>query len=232
MCGGAQALKAHDHACLIYDAPRVRLAGTVACATEAVRLHERFLYLSNDQMRRQTIAALRSAGIGPERLEAGQTVFLTERAPFCEDGLFTARAMTSYMGREIDRALADGFTGLRMTGEMTWILGNELETMRVLECESRLNESLACAPAMVLCQWDRTAFEPMIMLEVLRTHPLVVVADELLDNTAYFVPTEEYLASRSAGEQFDRQIEVLRGLERARQVTDVDEVSPSAPPVA
>ena len=227
-----RALDPHDHACLIYDAPRRRVEATVREAADAAARHERFLCLSNDEMRRETMEGMRAVGIGPEWLEAGQVAFVTERAPFCEDGLFTAPAMTSFINAEIARAISDGFSGLRVCVEMTWILGNELETMRVLECESRLNETLSGASAVVLCQWDRTAFEPMIMLEVLRTHPLVIIGDEVLDNAAYYVPPAEYLASRSASEQLDRQLDVLRGLESTRRAAQAVEESPSAPAIA
>jgi len=225
-------LEWHDHACLIYDTPQQRLAATVGWVGDAVRRNERSVYLCNDVMRLETIAALREAGMGPERLDSGQVVIVTERAPFCDDGLFTAEAMLAFIGAEIDRASAEGFTGLRASAEMTWVLGNELETMRVLECESRINEILPHVPATVLCQWDRTAFEPMIMLEVLHTHPRVLVGDEVLDNIAYFVPTAEYLASRSAAEQLDRQLGVLRRLEETRRVAQRAGESPSAPVVA
>ena len=212
-------LEAHGHACLIYDTSQQRLTAAVRCVSEAVRRHERLVYMCNEEMRRETLAAFQQAGLGPDHLESGQLVFITQRAPFCEDGLFTAPAMIGFLGAEIERALADGFSGLRGFYEMTWVLGNELETMRVLECESRLNETLPRVPAVVVCQWDRGAFEPMILLEALHTHPLVMVGDEVLDNSPYYIPPAEYLASRSAGEQLDRQLGVLRRLNATRRLT-------------
>jgi hypothetical protein len=225
---GLNDLEAHGHACFIYDTPEQRLTAAVRCVREAIRRHERVVYMCNEEMRRETLVALRQAGYGPDHLESEQLVFITQRTPFCEDGLFTAHAMIEFLNAEIERAIADGFSGLRGFYEMTWVLGNELETMRVLECESRLNETLPRAPAVMVCQWRRDAFEPLILLEALHTHPLVMVGDEVLDNSPYYIPPAEYLASRSANEQLDRQLSVLRRLNATRRLGLTAEAAPRA----
>jgi hypothetical protein len=99
------------------------------------------------------------------------------------------------LGEEADRALAEGYTALRATGEMTWALAGEPGSERLIEYESRVNEFFAKYPHCYgLCQYDRRRFDSEMLLEVLQVHPNVLFGKTGFDNShMYYVPPQAFL---------------------------------------
>ena len=214
---GLSGLRSGAHVCHIYEDEADRLRAVVEWASCAVANGCRFLYLANEESKREARAAMKRAGVDPENTGRRQIVFLTERSPFCADGLFSADSMLGMVASEVARSRAEGFAGLYVAVEMAWVLGSELETMRVLDWESSQNDAPDEARPTLMCQWDSGAVEPMILLEVLHTHPHVASGGAVYQNVAYYVPPAEYPASRSAQDQLNRQLGVLRRLHEERE---------------
>ena len=61
--------------------------------------------------------------------------------------------------------------------------------------EARLNGCIASLPAVILCLYDLQRFGAEVLMDTLRTHPMVVVDDMVHDNP-YYVDPGEFLRSR------------------------------------
>lgn len=72
-------------------------------------------------------------------LERGAFLFLTQREAYLRSGEFDPRLMMAFLRQTEDETLAAGFTGLRVTGEMTWALGPETGCERLIEYEALIN---------------------------------------------------------------------------------------------
>ena len=121
---------------------------------------------------------------------------LTERDAYLESGTFVPQAMIDFLRRAESQALADGFTGLRLAGEMTWALGPDVGSDRLIEYEALLNQFLANSRSVCLCQYDRSRFDPAVLHDVLLTHPLVILGDQVCPNPFYEPP--ELVLSRQS----------------------------------
>lgn len=77
---------------------------------------------------------------------------------------------------------------------MTWALQDLPGVEQLLAYEARLNEFLPRYPQVILCLYDLEQFSNgQILLDLLRTHPKVLLSGQLLDNPWYTRP-DEYLA--------------------------------------
>jgi PAS domain S-box-containing protein len=121
-------------------------------------------------------------------LASGQLSILTVDDAYMREGIFDPDRMIALLRTETERALAEGYSALRVTGEMTWALRGLPGSERLIEYETRLNEFFPGSKCLAICQYDRRRFDPAVLLEVLRTHPIAVVGTEVYDNLYYIPP--------------------------------------------
>lgn len=100
-----------------------------------------------------------------------------------------------------DQALADGFTGLFATGDMTWEFGSEKELSKLVEYEWRLEQLLRRQPALSgLCQYHRDLLPRDAVREGVVSHPTLFISDTISRLNPHYVaarsPAERKAAAR------------------------------------
>jgi DcmR-like sensory protein len=80
----------------------------------------------------------------------------------------------------------------RLWANMEWALLDFPGVHDILECESRVNEILANYDMATVCTYDLSKFSASLVMDVLRTHPQVIVGGILQDNP-FYVPPAEFL---------------------------------------
>jgi hypothetical protein len=61
--------------------------------------------------------------------------------------------------------------------------------------EAELNRFVPNYPQVILCLYDLDSFSGQILIDILKTHPRVLMGGTVLENLHYMEP-EEFLASR------------------------------------
>lgn len=208
-----------DHYCGIFRTDEEQRALTVDFVRDGIARNEKMFYLVNLTTTEQLCATLVSAGIDVDGLIArGQLVILTAKEAYLKDGGFEPDKMIQLLGDETDKALAEGYTAMRATGEMTWALAGEPGSERLVEYESRLNDFFTNRKCIAVCQYDRRRFDSEMLLDILHTHPKVLFGKDGYDNSEmYYVPPELFL-------ERDRQSATLntwlKNLSRKRTTAD------------
>lgn len=197
-------MHAGDHYCGIYRTDEDHRAIVIAFVRLGIERNEKMLYIVNIHSASQLKSMLSEAGIDVNPLlEKGQLAILTAKDCYLKDGEFNPDAMIELLALETDKALAQGYAALRVTGEMTWALAGEPGTERLVEYESRLNEFFPDQKCYAVCQYDRRRFDSEMLLDILHTHPKVLYGRDNFDNSQmYFVPPQSFL-------QGDRQRAIL-----------------------
>jgi hypothetical protein len=187
-----------DHVCLLYRDATEQLANAVPFVKAGFRRGERCVYISDDGRTIDAMtAALAAAGVVPDvdaNLEHRSRAFslVTKHDAYLRSGTFDPADMMAFLQRVTDEALADGFRGLCVTGEMTWALGSEPGCERLIEYEARLNDFFPGSRAVALCQYDQSRFSPALIRDALRTHPTVVAENGVCrGNPQYQSPTRQ-----------------------------------------
>ena len=89
----------------------------------------------------------------------------------------------------------DGFPLVRFVSEMEWALEAELNSNDLLEYEAKANYVWLRGDGPynpVICTYDLTRFRGDVVVDVMRTHPLIIIGGTLQENP-FFVPPDEFL---------------------------------------
>lgn len=200
-----------DHYCGIYQTDDDHRALVIDFVRDGIERGEKMLYIVNIQTAAQLKATLAAARIDvDEILETGQLVILTAKEAYLRGGYFEPDKMIDLLRSETDKALAEGFSALRVTGEMTWALAGDPGSERLVEYESKLNDFFHHSACYALCQYDRRRFDPDMLVDILHTHPQVLSGQERFDNAhMYFVPPESFLGANRQRAILDRWLQNL-----------------------
>jgi len=196
-------LRQGDHLCLIYHSAAEQTAALVAFLKAGLAAGERCLFVGHATSGRRLENALEAAGIdvGPE-CERGALLLLTRRKDWLPQGGFDPGSMLDLLRRAEQQALDDGFSGLRATWNMCWLLEGAAGADRLLEYEALLNRFLSGSRTCALCRYSPEACAADIIQEALHTHPLCIIGDQICSN-AFYEPPDMVLGDRSPEERID-----------------------------
>ncbi|HEX9046922.1 MAG TPA: MEDS domain-containing protein [Verrucomicrobiae bacterium] len=196
-------LRRHDHLCLIYETAEEQFSAIVPYIKAGLERHEKCLYIADDNTATMVLDALRRGGIAVEAaLKSGGLAVLTKQDTYLKDGRFDPDRMIELLEEATDRALREGYSALRVTGEMTWNLGGDPGAERLMEYEAKLNYFLPMHNALALCQYNRRRFRPEVLMDVLYTHPLAICGGMVCRNF-YYLPPDEYLKPELVARRLD-----------------------------
>lgn len=111
---------------------------------------------------------------------------------YCPNNKFSADHMLHNLAKYYEDAIAEGFSGARVTGETNWLTKHIPGCEHFIEYESLINEVTEKHPVTVMCQYDATRFDGGTIFDILQVHPLMLVHGQVVKNPAYIKP-EEFL---------------------------------------
>jgi hypothetical protein len=198
-------INVHDHLCLIYESREEQFSAVIPFMRIGLERGEKCLYVVDDNTAEMLINEMKAAGIDVDTaIESGSLSVLSKQESYLKQGYFDPDWMIDFLKLASDEAKAAGFSALRITGEMTWVLGGDPGTERLMEYEAKLNYFFPGNDALAICQYNRDFFPPKIIKDVISTHPLVICGG-MVCNNFYYVPPDDFLGE----EQPDREIERL-----------------------
>ncbi|UCE92238.1 MAG: MEDS domain-containing protein [Methanobacteriota archaeon] len=154
---------------------------------------EKCVYILDSSSREDIVDALMAARDIQAHLESGQLSFMTSDETYLKGGRFDVGRMLNLVRDNEAKSVSEGYRGLRATGEMTWSCTGAPGADLLAEYEARLNGLYPESDASMLCQYYEPSFGHDVLLDVLRTHPMLVMHGELCSNP-YYVPLDEFLS--------------------------------------
>jgi hypothetical protein len=135
------------------------------------------------------------AGIPLEQAEAaGQIEIRNWVDAHLRSDRFDQGAMLALIQEVLPQARIRGYRLTRFVANMEWGLTGLPGVEDIVEYESRLNDILPNFPDPVICTYDLDQFSAGVVIDIMRVHPLVIVAGMLQENPFYVRPSE-YLAN-------------------------------------
>ena len=187
-------LQPGDHLCCIYETEEEHRELITSYLKRGLEKREKVIYIVDVRTAETVLGYLRDAGVEVEPyLSSGQLSILSVGESYMASGVFDPDGMIGMLADETEKALAEGYSALRVTGEMSWALRGLPGSGRLMEYEAKLNRFFPGRKCLAICQYDMRRFEPSILLNVLSTHPFAVIGTKLFDNF-YYVPPDEFLA--------------------------------------
>jgi hypothetical protein len=129
-------------------------------------------------------------------LSSDQLHLRTPESTYLRSGQLSTEDMIGFWESSIGGALATGrFRHARSAGEATWPLNDPDVADEMSNYESELNRFVGKYPQVILCLYDLERHGAGILLNLLTTHPKVLLGGIVLENPHYLSP-DEYQASR------------------------------------
>jgi hypothetical protein len=126
----------------------------------------------------------------------GQLDIHLPETTYLADGEFTTSDMLTFWTENMSKAAVEGYSFCRLAGEMTWALRDAPGVEHLVGYESELNRVTATHPVIVLCLYDLDRFSGEVVVNIVKTHPQVLVQGILVENP-YYVRPDEFLRSAS-----------------------------------
>jgi len=208
-----KSLAVHDHLCLIYETQDQLAASAIPFVQIGLERGEKCLYLADESTTANLLDAMRAKGVDVDSaVEKGRLTIAGKGQTYLKKGYFDPEEMINYWAGNVGEAKAAGYPALRFAGEMTWALGGDPGTERLIEYEARLNRFFTEYDAVCICQYNNRRFSSEIILQVLRTHPVVIYGGHVCKNP-YFIPPNEFLKPNQEKAEIERWLDNIQRYE-------------------
>jgi MEDS: MEthanogen/methylotroph, DcmR Sensory domain len=105
---------------------------------------------------------------------------------------FDQDAMLTLLEEIFQSGAASGYPLTRLIGQMEWALVDKPGVDDLLEFETRINYLLAKYDDPAICTYDLSKFSASMVMDIMRTHPVVIIGG-LLQENPFFVPPDQFL---------------------------------------
>jgi hypothetical protein len=180
------------HVCAFFNSREEQNRLLMPFFKEGIDRGEKILRIMDPRLRDEYLAAYSAGGIDVQKAEQnGQLEVKHWHDTYLQDGYFDGDSMIRLLeeGLEENRKKY-GLT--RAVGNMEWALEPAPGVNDIVEYEIKLNQVVAKYPDPLVCVYDLNRHSASVVMDILRTHPMVIVGGVLQENPLY-VPPEELL---------------------------------------
>jgi MEDS: MEthanogen/methylotroph, DcmR Sensory domain len=154
---------------------------------------DRGLHIVDRDLRDDHLNRLAGAGIDVQgALASGQLEVWPWEDAHLRGDRFEADAMLGFVDEVLRANAMAGHPITRIIAHMEWALLDRPGVENLIEYETRANHVLIKYQDPVICTYDLSRFGASVVMDVLRTHPMVIIGGVLQENP-FFVPPDEFL---------------------------------------
>ena len=197
---GVPAIGAIDpgmHICALYSGPAERDSVLFPFLQEGLREGDKCLCLVDDA----EPVALRDQvqqGQNGERPGLSDQLDIDRTSEvYLKSGRFSVDHMMSFLSGRLNRAAESDFPLLRVAGEMSWVVPRPGGAEDFFVYESAVNKIIEDKSAVFMCMYNLEHLDVQMLVDVLKTHPRVLLDSMVLENPSYLTP-EGYLKLQAA----------------------------------
>jgi hypothetical protein len=166
---------------------------------------DKAIHVVNPDQRNQHLQRLAAVGIDAELLQlSGQLDIQSNTEAYLRDGRFDQDRMLATFESLASGNAPGPFPLSRIVCRMDWASGDRTRIDEVIEFESRVNDVWRRHDDVVICTYHLTKFSGDAVIDIMRTHPFVIIGG-LLQQNPFFTPPETFLREYRdrRAEQFD-----------------------------
>src|SRR5262249_54774932 len=205
----------HRHVCAFFNSREDEYRVTLPFIKDGFACGDRAYHLIGSGRRDDHLERLTSAGIDTVTTrQTGQFELRDWDETYLNGGYFDLEGWMALLDEELANGPRRGFPHSRFIAHMEWALEDREGVDRLVEYEARVN--YVRLKDVVICTYDLSRFRGDVVIDILRTHPVVIVGGILQQNPFYVEP--------------DRFLEERRGRTAARTGSPPAGVARAMPP--
>ena len=181
------------HACAFFHSQDEKYQVLMPFIKEGFENGDRAFHIVNASQRAEHLARLEREGIDTAAAEAqGQLEIQHWQETYIKDGCFDQHRMIEALKEAIAPGKAPPGKISRNIANMEWALEDVPGVHDIFEYEVRLNQALPKYHDPIVCTYDLSRFDASMVIDVMRTHPMVIIGG-LLQENPFYVSSEEML---------------------------------------
>ncbi len=181
------------HVCAFFNSDDEEYRVLLPFIKDGFECGDKAVHIVNPGQRRDHLQRLAAVGIDPTAAQqSGQFELRTNTETYLRDGHFDPARMLEVFEQLASGNAKGGFPLSRIVCRMDWAVEGESHVENVVEFESRVNDVWSRHDDAVICTYHLTKFGGDTVMDIMQTHPMVIIRGILWQNP-FFVPPEEFL---------------------------------------
>jgi len=189
-----QTLGRHRHICAFFNSIDEEHRVLRSFIKDGFERGDKAFHIVDPELQEVHLKRLTEAGINVERaMDTGQLEVRRWQQAYLRGERFDQNAMLALIEEVLQSGAAAGYAVTRLLAHMEWALLDKPGVGDLVEYETRLNYVLPKYHDPVICTYDLSKFGAGVAMDIMRTHPVVIVGGVLQENP-FFVPPDQFLA--------------------------------------
>jgi hypothetical protein len=184
-------LSAARHVCAFFNSDEEGYRVLLPFIRDGFDSGDKAIHVVTAEHHQDHLQRLASAGIDATQAQhRGQLELLTSAEAYLRDGFFDQDRMLQFF-RQRANELAEGeFPVGRIVCQMDWAADGRSHVDNLIEFESRVNDVWCRHDHAVICVYNLAKFGGDTIIDIMRTHPMIVIGGMLLQNPFFVPPTQ------------------------------------------
>jgi hypothetical protein len=154
---------------------------------------DKAFHLVDPQLREEHLRRLAESGVNvQESMDTGQLEVRPWQDAPLRGGRFDQNAWLASFEQVLQSGPAAGYAQTRFLAHMEWALVDLPGVEDLIEFETRVNYVAPKYADTVICAYNMSKFGASVIMDALRTHPVVIIGG-LLHENPFFVPPDQFL---------------------------------------
>ncbi len=181
------------HICAFFHSKEEQYQVLMPFFKDGIEKGDRCFHILDPQYRDEHVRRLEKEGVNIDDARSrGLLDIRTWNEAHVEGGRFDPEGWLAKVLELLDPAQRAPGTRARGFANMEWALEDFPGVQRLVEYETRLNYYLPkyVDTAPIVCTYDLTRFNAQVVMDIMRTHPMVIIGGILQENPFYIPPDE------------------------------------------
>jgi hypothetical protein len=180
------------HVCAFFNSADEEYRVLLPFIKDGFECGDKAVHIVNPDQRCDHLRRLAAVGIDPTATQlSGQFELRTNTEAYLREGRFDQDRMLEVFEQLASSNANGGFPLSRIVCHMDWAEGRSYVD-DLVEFESRVNDVWCRHDDAVICVYDLAKFGGDTVVDIMRTHPMVIIRGILQENP-FFVPPKEFL---------------------------------------
>ena len=181
------------HVCAFFNSDDEQYRVLLPFIKDGFDCGDKAVHVVNPDQRDDHLRRLAAAGIDTAAAEQrGQFELRTNTEAYLRDGRFDQDRMLAAFEQLASGNAKGGFPLSRIVCRMDWAAEGRSHVDNLVEFESRVNDVWNRHDDAVICVYDLRQFGGDTVIDIMRTHMMIIIGG-ILQQNPFFVPPEEFL---------------------------------------
>jgi len=181
------------HICAFFSTPEEEYRVLLPFIKEGLERGEKAFHVVKPSLREDHVSRLEAVGIDVNRVERdGQLKLCDWEEAYFPDGRFDQHRMLTMWEENLWGRKRGAFSQTRLVAHMEWSLEDREGVNDLLAYEVGFEQLHKGHQDPVICTYDVSKHNGAIIVDVMRTHPMIIVGGILQENP-FYVPPDEFV---------------------------------------